>query len=144
MAITGPSLRHLRSSQAVWCLFHVLRQSGYSSSAWEGERKTDGNMDLLSAVRLSLLLYCIYFVQYGPQQSPFPAVFQWHLGDLWPSIILLKWKMYGRFLFQTPKVVCTRQGVGFSSKQPIFQGWHTLCLFPFINVFQLLGRCFEV
>lgn len=40
------------------------------------DRKTDGNMGLLSEVWLGLLLFCIYFVQYGPPKSIYPAVFQ--------------------------------------------------------------------
>ena len=73
------------------------------TSPWVEWKEDRWELGAAKCVGLGLLLSCIYFVQHGLQQSPFPAVFQWQLGEPWPSIILLKWKMGGLFFFSDPQ-----------------------------------------
>lgn len=49
------------------------------------------------------------------------------------------------FCFSDPKAMQIWQGVGVTTKtKSIFQGWHILYLFQFVNVFPFGGKCKEI
>lgn len=110
-------------------ILHFVLTPGFRSpwDGWQEDRWEHGLAKWSVAWFVIILhLFCTIWTSKEHLPSSFSMTTQWS-----ETINSLAQMEDGRavFLFQTPEVARTQQGVGLSSKQSIFQGWHTLCLF---------------